>query len=199
MRRHWRHQHGKPRHRVSRAVAAGGAPEARSAAAGSARPKPSAPNWPKDPDDAAPQGRDRRPQERQQGSRANPPVSLTPAELAPARPPLAAAHQQRPDPAGHHRQQSDPEPVAARLHRRPQRPVRRQQDARPRRSRASRRGKSLTQPPSGYQTPSPNFAYGTGPKESLNKEYDSGRAKTSAIELVASVGNAVLSATAPAS
>jgi hypothetical protein len=31
---------------------------------------------------------------------------------------------------------------------------------------------SLTEPPSGYQTPSPNFAYGTGPKESLNKEYD---------------------------
>jgi hypothetical protein len=32
---------------------------------------------------------------------------------------------------------------------------------------------ALTQPPSGYQTPSPNFAYGTGPKESLvNKVYD---------------------------
>lgn len=31
---------------------------------------------------------------------------------------------------------------------------------------------TLTQPPSGYQTPSPNFAYGTGPKESLNKEYN---------------------------
>jgi hypothetical protein len=31
---------------------------------------------------------------------------------------------------------------------------------------------SLTQPPAGYQTPSPNFAYGTGPKESLNKQYD---------------------------
>jgi hypothetical protein len=31
---------------------------------------------------------------------------------------------------------------------------------------------SLTQPPAGYQTPSPNFAYGTGPKESLNKTYD---------------------------
>jgi hypothetical protein len=31
---------------------------------------------------------------------------------------------------------------------------------------------SLTQPPRGYQTPSPNFAYGTGPKESLNKEYN---------------------------
>src|ERR1700716_4023203 len=32
---------------------------------------------------------------------------------------------------------------------------------------------SLTQPPAGYQTPSPNFAYGTGPKESLNnKVYD---------------------------
>ena len=29
---------------------------------------------------------------------------------------------------------------------------------------------SLIQPPAGYQTPSPNFAYGTGPKESLNKE-----------------------------
>jgi hypothetical protein len=31
---------------------------------------------------------------------------------------------------------------------------------------------TLTMPPPGYQTPSPNFAYGTGPKESLNKEYD---------------------------
>jgi hypothetical protein len=31
---------------------------------------------------------------------------------------------------------------------------------------------SLTQPPSGYQTPSSSFAYGTGPKESLNKEYN---------------------------
>jgi hypothetical protein len=31
---------------------------------------------------------------------------------------------------------------------------------------------SLTQPPPGYQTPSPNFAYGTGPRESLNKSYD---------------------------
>ena len=31
---------------------------------------------------------------------------------------------------------------------------------------------SLTMPPTGYQTPSPNYAYGTGPKESLNKEYN---------------------------
>jgi hypothetical protein len=31
---------------------------------------------------------------------------------------------------------------------------------------------SLTQPPPGYQTPSPNYAYGTGPRQSLNKEYD---------------------------
>jgi len=31
---------------------------------------------------------------------------------------------------------------------------------------------SLTQPPAGYQTPSPNFAYGTGPQESLHKEYN---------------------------
>ena len=31
---------------------------------------------------------------------------------------------------------------------------------------------TLTMPPPGYQTPSPNYAYGTGPKESLNKEYN---------------------------
>lgn len=31
---------------------------------------------------------------------------------------------------------------------------------------------SLVEPPVGYQTPSPNYAYGTGPKESLNKTYD---------------------------
>ncbi|HEV7598654.1 MAG TPA: hypothetical protein VGO49_00115 [Bradyrhizobium sp.] len=32
---------------------------------------------------------------------------------------------------------------------------------------------TLTMPPSGYQTPSPGYAYGTGPKESLvNKEYN---------------------------
>ncbi|HVX79231.1 MAG TPA: hypothetical protein VHB49_24105 [Bradyrhizobium sp.] len=31
---------------------------------------------------------------------------------------------------------------------------------------------SLTQPPVGYQTPSPNFAYGDGPMKSLNKEYN---------------------------
>jgi len=31
---------------------------------------------------------------------------------------------------------------------------------------------SLVQPPPGYQTPSPNYLYGTGPRESLNKEYN---------------------------
>lgn len=31
---------------------------------------------------------------------------------------------------------------------------------------------SLIQPPTGYQTPSPNFAYGTGPQESLHKRID---------------------------
>jgi len=32
---------------------------------------------------------------------------------------------------------------------------------------------SLVQPPSGYQTPSPNYAYGTGGKiESMYKPYD---------------------------
>lgn len=29
---------------------------------------------------------------------------------------------------------------------------------------------TLTQPPTGYQTPSPDYAYGTGPKESLNNK-----------------------------
>jgi hypothetical protein len=36
---------------------------------------------------------------------------------------------------------------------------------------------ALTQPPVGYQTPSPNYAYGTGPKESLNKEYNPSQGK----------------------
>jgi hypothetical protein len=36
---------------------------------------------------------------------------------------------------------------------------------------------SLTQPPPGYQTPSSAFAYGTGPKESLNKEYNPAQGK----------------------
>lgn len=31
---------------------------------------------------------------------------------------------------------------------------------------------TLMQPPAGYQTPSPNFAYGAGPRESLVKEYN---------------------------
>jgi hypothetical protein len=31
---------------------------------------------------------------------------------------------------------------------------------------------SLTQPPAGYQTPSPNYAYGTGPAQSLRKPYN---------------------------
>ena len=31
---------------------------------------------------------------------------------------------------------------------------------------------TLTMPPPGYQTPSSSFAYGTGPKDSLNKEYN---------------------------
>jgi hypothetical protein len=31
---------------------------------------------------------------------------------------------------------------------------------------------TLTQPPPGYQTPSPNFAYGVGPKDTMAKEYN---------------------------
>jgi hypothetical protein len=37
---------------------------------------------------------------------------------------------------------------------------------------------TLTMPPSGYQTPSPNYAYGTGPKETLvNKVYNPSQGK----------------------
>jgi hypothetical protein len=36
---------------------------------------------------------------------------------------------------------------------------------------------TLTMPPPGYQTPSSNFAYGSGPKESLNKEYNPAQGK----------------------
>src|SRR5271165_2776782 len=37
---------------------------------------------------------------------------------------------------------------------------------------------TLTQPPPGYQTPSPNFAYGTGKKmETLNKDYNPAQGK----------------------
>jgi hypothetical protein len=31
---------------------------------------------------------------------------------------------------------------------------------------------SLTQPPVGYQTPSPNYAYGVGPKDTMNRQSD---------------------------
>ena len=31
---------------------------------------------------------------------------------------------------------------------------------------------SLVEPPAGYQTPSPNYAYGTGPRESMYKTFD---------------------------
>ena len=36
---------------------------------------------------------------------------------------------------------------------------------------------SLTQPPSGYQTPSPNFAYGTGPKQYVAPKIDPANGK----------------------
>jgi hypothetical protein len=36
---------------------------------------------------------------------------------------------------------------------------------------------SLTQPPSGYQTPSPNFAYGTGPKRYMAPKIDPANGK----------------------
>ena len=68
MARHRRHQHGKPGHRVSRALAAGGAAQARPAAAGRYRGRGEGAELAEGSRRAAPQGRDRGPQEGQQGS-----------------------------------------------------------------------------------------------------------------------------------
>ena len=130
-----------------------------------------APNWPKDPDEArrkaAIAARKKDNKDPREASRV-----LTPSELDAAQDRRRRPHQQRSGPARQFRQQPDPEPVAARLSPAASAACSAATKPRPRRSRVSRRGNSLTQPPPGYQTPSPNFAYGTGPKESLNKEYN---------------------------
>ncbi len=129
------------------------------------------PNWPKDPDDAAPQGRDRRPQEREQGSAAKPARILTPAELAVGK--TAAPARTNNDPVQPGATNNNPLLSPSQLgynggfsglfggNK---------TETAPFKGEPTRQ--SLTQPPTGYQTPSPNFAYGTGPKESLNKEYN---------------------------
>ena len=125
-------------------------------------------NWPKDPDEArrkaAIANRKKNNKDPVEASRILTPPNWRRQDRGPE-------NRRRPAPARYQQQQPDPQPVAARLQRRLQRPVRRQQDrTAPFKGEPTR--ESLTQPPAGYQTPSPNFAYGTGPKESLNKEYD---------------------------
>ena len=86
-----------------------------------------APNWPKDPDEqrrkAAVAARKKENKDPREAARI-----LTPAELAVGKTAAPSRKDNDPVQPGDLEQQSDPEPVAARLQRRLQRPVRRQQD-----------------------------------------------------------------------
>ena len=85
-----------------------------------------APNWPKDPDEqrrkAAISARKKENKDPVAAARV-----LTPTRTRSRQDHRADTHQFRPGPAGHFGHQLDPEPVAARLYRRLQRHVRRQQ------------------------------------------------------------------------
>ena len=129
-----------------------------------------APNWPKDPDVRAARRRSRRARKRTR-IRAKRPRILTPAELAVGK--TAAPSRQDNDPVQPGTSNNNPILSPSQLgysggfsdlfggNKTETAPFK----GEPTRD-------SLTQPPPGYQTPSPNFAYGTGPKESLNKEYN---------------------------
>jgi hypothetical protein len=137
--------------------------------AASADPK-AAPNWPKDPDEqrrkAAIAARKKANKDPVEASRI-----LTPSELAQKRGPKSAGGETVDQPGGN--------PGATAILSPSQLGYNgglsglfggSKAETAPFKSEPTR--ESLTQPPPGYQTPSPNFAYGTGPKESLNKEYN---------------------------
>ena len=129
-----------------------------------------APNWPKDPDEqrrkAAVAARKKENKDPREASRI-----LTPAELAVGK--TAAPSRAGNDPVQPGSSYTNPilspsqlgYTAASAACSAAARPRRRPFKGEPTRE-------SLTQPPAGYQTPSSNFAYGTGPKESLNKEYN---------------------------
>ena len=120
---------------------------------------------------SAPQKGDRGPQERQaQGYLPNRNTTQT-SELNVARTAPGTSGGTRDSGAAGRRQRRSDEPVAAWFHRRLHEHVPRQhRRATPFQEEPPR--ELLTQPPVGYQTPSPNYAYGTGPKKSLFKGFD---------------------------
>ncbi|HKS20893.1 MAG TPA: hypothetical protein VJS63_16940 [Bradyrhizobium sp.] len=127
-----------------------------------------APNWPKDPDEqrrkAAADARKKANKDPQEASRL-----LTPSELAEKRGPKSSGGESVDQPGG------SPSAILS--------PSQlgysggfsglfggNKAETAPFKGEPTR--ETLTQPPPGYQTPSPNYAYGTGPKETLNKEYN---------------------------
>jgi hypothetical protein len=110
-----------------------------------------APNWPKDPDEK----RRKAALAARKKTVTNSTHELTPAEAEAARASAAASQQPLP-------QQSFGEKLSGYLSSNP-RPEVGQFKGEPARE-------TLTQPPPGYQTPSPNYAYGVGLKEQRNKD-----------------------------
>jgi hypothetical protein len=121
---------------------------------GSAATEVNAPNWPKDPDEK----RRKAAIAARKKSVTNTPHELTPAEQEAARASVAASQQPLP-------QQSFGEKLGGYFSSNP-RPEAGQFKGEPTRE-------TLTQPPPGYQTPSPNYGYGVGLKEQRNKDPDS--------------------------
>jgi hypothetical protein len=111
-----------------------------------------APNWPKDPDEK----RRKAALAARKKSLTNSSHELTPAEAEAARASVAASGQPQP-------QQSLTEKMNNYLG--GTKPEVGQFKGEPTRE-------TLTQPPPGYQIPSPNYAYGVGQKGSLNKDAD---------------------------
>jgi hypothetical protein len=110
-----------------------------------------APNWPKDPDEK----RRKAALAARKKTMTNSTHELTPAEAEAARASAAASEQPLP-------QQSFSEKMSGYLSSNPK-PEVGQFKGEPTRE-------TLTQPPPGYQTPSPNYAYGVGLKEQRNKD-----------------------------
>jgi len=110
-----------------------------------------APNWPKDPDEK----RRKAALAARKKSLTNSSHELTPAEAEAARASAAASEQPLP-------QQSFSEKMSGYLSSAPKPEVGRFKGEPAR--------ETLTQPPPGYQTPSPNYAYGVGLKESRSKD-----------------------------
>ncbi len=121
-----------------------------------------APNWPKDPDEK----RRKAALAARKKSLTNTSHELTPAEEEAARASATASQQPQP-------QQSFGEKVSNYFGgTKPEVGLFKGEPTR----------ETLTQPPPGYQIPSPNYAYGVGQKGALNKDADNGDSKKSSIK-----------------